>query len=338
MPRNGTIAIAVALLLPLLGSAAEARMMLRVGDSFPPGHPVSENTIKVWMSEVERSVGDEISFQYYPSEQIGKAKDLLSLVASGVVDVGMIDAGYNADKLPLSEVEHLPGTYTTSCEGMAAVWHMMTEGTAGRLEWQPLGLHPIIAYAYNPFQVFTIKPFHSLADLGGRKIRTAGPAIDPTVTAIGAVPIRMPATETYQSLSRGTVDGGIFTIATLRAYGVDKLVKAGTVSANLGGSAVSYAMNARKWESLSPRVQAAMTAAGTTAMRNGCEKAQTADTASLQEMHDAGFQPVTLTAEDQAKLDALAGSLSKAWADALDKRGKPGSKVLAEFIAQAKAR
>src|ERR1035437_10250016 len=82
MPRNGTIAIAVALLLPLLGSAAEARMMLRVGDSFPPGHPVSENTIKVWMSEVERSVGDEISFQYYPSEQIGKAKDLLSLVAS----------------------------------------------------------------------------------------------------------------------------------------------------------------------------------------------------------------------------------------------------------------
>jgi TRAP-type C4-dicarboxylate transport system substrate-binding protein len=39
------------------------------------------------MQEVTRATNNAVTFEYYPSEQLGKAKDLLALTASGVAGV-----------------------------------------------------------------------------------------------------------------------------------------------------------------------------------------------------------------------------------------------------------
>ncbi len=81
----------------------------------PPNHSLVRNATKVWMAQVEEETNGRIIFYYFPSEQLGKAKDLLSLIQSGVVDISYITAGLISDKLPLAVVAELPETFDTSC-------------------------------------------------------------------------------------------------------------------------------------------------------------------------------------------------------------------------------
>lgn len=129
--------------------------------------------------------------------------------------------------------------------------------------------------------MFLTKPFTTLAELHDAKLRSAGPAVDETIRALDAVPIRMTTAETYQSMSRGTIDGGLFSVATARAYDLDTLSKAATLGANFGGTTVAYAINETRFKSLPPEVQQAMADASTETMREACEAAERADDATI---------------------------------------------------------
>ncbi|MEO8977148.1 MAG: hypothetical protein ABI552_15510, partial [Casimicrobiaceae bacterium] len=88
---------------------AQAKITLRVADSVPATHPISVNGTKFWMDEVTRLTNGQVQFQWYPAEQLGKAKDLLALTQAGTADVGRFGASYTPEKLPLTAVEELPG-------------------------------------------------------------------------------------------------------------------------------------------------------------------------------------------------------------------------------------
>ena len=76
--------------------------------------------------------------------------------------------------------------------------------------------------------------------------------------AIGAVPVRMAAPDAYESLSRGTMDGLLFPLESVVAYGADKLVKYSTDGLGFGSFIVSYSISDAAWKKLSPEVQKAM--------------------------------------------------------------------------------
>ena len=52
---------------------------------------------------VELSKG-KIKFEWYLGEQLGKAKDLLALVQTGVDEMADVEPSYLPDKLPLTDV------------------------------------------------------------------------------------------------------------------------------------------------------------------------------------------------------------------------------------------
>ena len=142
------------------------------------------------MAAVEKKVGDQVGFEFYPAEQLGKLKDQLQLVTSGAVDIAQIDPGYTPDKLPLSEIGHLPGAYSKACDAALPYWEMISPGgSLDALEWKPQGIRAIIAYSFSQYQMFVNKAFHSLSDIKGFKLRVSGPAVYATVQGMGAVPV-----------------------------------------------------------------------------------------------------------------------------------------------------
>src|SRR3546814_3858912 len=72
------IALVLAVAMP-----AMAQQKLRVADSLPVGHFFAESGTKFWMAEVKRLTGGKVDFEYFPSEQLGKAKDMLTLTQTG---------------------------------------------------------------------------------------------------------------------------------------------------------------------------------------------------------------------------------------------------------------
>ena len=117
-------ALSAALLWCGAATAQTAQTALRVADSFPTGHYIAENQTKPWMEKVKELTGGKVSFQYFPAEQLGKAKDLLSLTQTGVVDIGYVAPAYASDKMPVSEVAMLPGAFAHSCQGTLAYWKL----------------------------------------------------------------------------------------------------------------------------------------------------------------------------------------------------------------------
>ena len=63
-------------------------MKLRVSDSFPNGYFILEKITRPWIAKINERAGKAVNFDYSPAEQLGKAKDVLSLSSSGVVDIG----------------------------------------------------------------------------------------------------------------------------------------------------------------------------------------------------------------------------------------------------------
>jgi TRAP-type C4-dicarboxylate transport system substrate-binding protein len=321
--------------LALLLSATEtsvAQTKLRIADSLPTNHFFVEQATKVWMEEVSRQTNGAVTFEYYPSEQLGKAKDLLSLTQSGVVDIGYVVPSYVSEKMPLSAVAELPGTFGSSCQGTLAYWKMARgSGILAQREYEPNGVKVLFAVVMPPYQIFLQKRIESLKSFEGQKLRTTGGSQDAVITRLKAVSVHITAPELHDSLSRGTVDGMVFPTASTLAYDVAGLVKASTSGENFGSAVLTYMISNARWNTLTSGAQHAMLEAGDRTVQQICAYADHEVENDLAKIRSKGVATAPLPAEDKPALAAMTADISKEWAEALDKRGKPGSDVLRAF-------
>jgi TRAP-type C4-dicarboxylate transport system substrate-binding protein len=309
---------------------------LRVADSFPTTHWISVNVTRHMMRRVEELTNKAVEFEYYPAEQLGKAKDLLSLAQSGVADIAYVAPSFVGDKLPLSAVGELPlpsGT-ASACPLTMAYWSLARPGgLLDKTEFAPSGVRVIFTLVLPPYQISMKPKFASLKDMKGMKVRTSGAPKELALRKIGAVPVQIPTPETYEAMSRGTVDGALMPIGSIPAYGLDKVVRYFTVGENFGSFVASYVISESKWKTLPANVQAALTQLGPELSKQACELADSEEEANIKKLQQAGAAIVTLGAADKPALREMQNSVSGEWAEALDKRGKPGTEVLKAFVA-----
>ena len=318
-------------------SLAVAQERLRIADSLPIGHYFSESGTKFWMQRVSELTGGAVTLEYFPAEQLGKAKDLLSLTRSGVVDIGYVVPSYISERMPLSAVAELPGSFKTSCAGTLAYYDLAEHGLLKTEEFEPNGVRILFALVTPPYQLFTShQKIEGLKSIAGLKLRTTGGAMDATVRWFQGIPVRMAAPDMYQSLSRGTVDGTLFPYASIISYDLAGLTKFATFGENFGSAVLTYVVSDARWKRLSPQIQDALRTAGEEATRRACAAA---DASVLKDADRLRLQGVTvepLPAADQPTMQAATDAVAKEWAANLDQRGKPGSASLAAFTTSLK--
>lgn len=325
-----SVLVAIGLIAP---QYVLAQQRLRVADSLPVGHFFANYATKFWMEEVERATNGAIKFDYFPAEQLGKAKDLLALTQSGVTDVGYVVPSYTSDKMPLSAVAELPGSFGDSCSATLAYWKLARDGgVLAKKEFEPNRVRPMFVIVMPPYQIFTgSKPLTKISSVEGLKLRTAGGAMDATVRSFGGVPVRMAAPELYESLSRGTVDGALFPYASLISYDLVGLTKYGTTGENFGSAVLTYVMSESRWKSLSPEIQKALAEAGDKTTRRACSMTDKDTQTDIEKIRNKGVALVHFEGDDRKLIDANRAEVNDKWAKDLDRRGKPGTEVLDAF-------
>jgi TRAP-type C4-dicarboxylate transport system substrate-binding protein len=305
---------------------------VKIADSFPAGHYMVRLVLQPWMDEVTRRTNGAVTFDYFPNQQIGKAADMLRLTQSGVVDMAYIAPAYISDKLPLSEVATLPESFRSSCQGTRAYWKSAREGLLLKNEYEPNKIRLMLAVTLPPELVFSVKrKIEKLTDFQGMKLRSAGGAQDLMLRALGAVPVRMSAPDAYESLSRGTMDGLIFTMESMRSYGVDKLVKHSTETVTFGSFLFAYSMNLAAWKRLPEEVRKAMDEASEATVAKACADIEEEQPPVHKKLEDVGISFDPIPDDAAASIKAKLAGVAKDWAAALDARGKPASAVLQEY-------
>lgn len=323
--------VALAFACPSAALAADA-ITLRLADSFPAGHYISEKVTRWFIDQVTERTGRKVTFQYYPAEQLGKSKDLLSLTQTGVADIGYIAPSFATDRLPLSGVAELPLSFVTSCEGTRAFYKLATDGIVAERELKPNNVRLLFTIVLPPYQIFFRGAgLHTLADIRSQKIRTSGKAKELALQALGGVPIQIASPDVYPALSRGTIDGMLFPYSSIFSYDLQDLVKSASVGANFGSFVVTYMISEARWRTLAPDVQKVMTDVGNEASERGCQLSQDNEATDRDRLKAKGVSEIEFSAADQALLVREMVGVSRAWAKELDQRGKPGSDVLQAF-------
>ena len=308
---------------------------LRVADSFPKGHFLVKLILEPWMEAVTKRTNGAVTFEHYPAQQLGKAADMLKLTQTGVADIGYVAPAYVSEKMPVSEVAMLPGAFAHSCQGTLAYWKLARNGIIAEQDYAGNNIRLLLMVSLPQYRIFTVKaPVKQVADVAGLKLRSTGGAQDLTLRAIGAVPVRMAAPDAYESLSRGTMDGLLFPLESVVAYGADKLVKYATEGLGFASFVVAYSISETAWKKLSPEVQKAMTDVAEEIIPSACQKVQEADETVKKTMEAAGVRFETVQAD---KFKELMKGVNKTWAEGLDARGKRGSDALREFDAAVAA-
>ena len=257
---------------------------------------------------------------------------MLALTQTGVTNIGYVAPAYASEKMPVSEAAMLPGSFQSSCQGTMAYWKAAREGVIANQDYAPNKIRLLMAIALPPYQILTVKnPVKTEDDLKGLKLRSTGGAQDLTLRTIGAVPVRMAAPETYESLSRGTLDGALFPLDSLVSYNLEKIVRHSTEGANFSSFIVAYSISDASWNSLTPEVKKAMTDVGDEIVRSACASVDKQESETKQKLVEAGVQFLPISAEFRGKLDGMLKDVGKKWAEGLDSRGKKGSEALAEF-------
>src|SRR5229473_2765305 len=109
-------------------SSAQEKITLRLADSLPSGHVIHELVAKPFMELVTKTTNGQVTFQHFPSEQLGKAKDMAQLTVAGVADLSYIVPSYSSEKYPLTAVAELPGIFDTECQGSLAFYKISHNG------------------------------------------------------------------------------------------------------------------------------------------------------------------------------------------------------------------
>ena len=330
--------LAFAAVLSIAAAHAQTTTKIKIADSFPVGHYLPKYITTPMMEKLKANPAAKgIEFEYYPAEQMGKAKDFLSLVQSGVIDIAYVAPGFVSDKMPLSVVSELPLEFSGSCQGTMAYWNLAKPGgLLDKKEFAPNGVRLLFTIVLPPYQIITRKPFTNLKEVEGMKIRASGSAKELVLKKLKAIPVLMPTPDVYESLSRGTIDGVLFPFNSLAPYEIHKLSKTGTIGENFGTFVANWVISEKRFQSLPPAVQQDLTAMGEQLTKAACTQVEKDEAGDIEKVKAAGVKLTPLSAADKATVATVMADVAKDWADTLDKRGKSGTEVLNAFKAGLK--
>ncbi len=315
------------------GALAQDKIKLKFADWMPTSHYTVKQAAHPFMDKAKELSKGRIEFDYFPAEQLGKAKDLLTLLQSGAVDIVNISPAYMSDKLPLSSVAELPAMFNTACQGSLAYSALVRDGgILAAQEFKAYGARVLVSVAYAPYKVITTnRKVGSVADFSGLKLRTAGGAMDMTSSKLGAISVRMPGPDILTSMTRGTLDGSLVPLQSVKVFDIQTVAKHMTTDVSLGSFITVYAISDRAWGKMPVDIRTALSQAGNYATESHCSYVDTQEPKVIAELEKDGVKGNTMAPGQLALLNEQLASVANDWAVALDKRNRPGTAVLTEF-------
>jgi TRAP-type transport system periplasmic protein len=238
-------------LLALTSYAAEKVITIRFAH-FAPANNMEGKQMQEWANEVEKRTNGRVKVTMYPGGTVMGMDQMYDGVTKEVADIGFSIFSYHRGRFPLTEVIDLPLGYKNFSTPTRLV-------NAYYKKFKPKEMDDVkvlFLEGYGPGLLHAKKPINKLEDLKGMKIRAHGVS-GKIVSALGAAPVGMPITDTYDALSKGIVEAALFGWGGAFNYNIGDVTKYHITTPAIGyGTAFYTVMNKEKWNSLPPDIQA----------------------------------------------------------------------------------
>ncbi len=325
--------LAAAALLGFAG-AASAQITLTLSSWVPQGHLLTKMQLD-WCMEVSKAAEGRIQCNMLP-KPVAPAPATFDAVRDGLVDVAFSVHGYTPGRFVLTKVAEMPFLGDSAIPVSVAYQRIYERHLAQLGEHR--GMKVITVFTHGPGQIFNNKrPVRSLADLSGIKFRVGGGLLNEVGKAIGANLTLKPASESYELLSSGVVDGVWFPDESIVGFRLDKLIKYRTsLPGGLYNVSFAMVMNEATWNKIPKRDQEIIEKhSGEWAARFIGKYWDDHDIRSRAAQQVAGIESITADAAFIADFKARTASVESDWVKEAEAKGlKNAAAVLKELRAE----
>jgi TRAP-type C4-dicarboxylate transport system substrate-binding protein len=330
---------ALALTAAISAASAQQEFSLTVAAGQPPRAMKALALVsELFIPEVDRRIkaaglNVKINWKEAYAGSLLKPTFVLQGVQDSVADVGFEPTIFHPDKLPLEQVSFVTPFVTSDVVLVSKVVNKLHEMFPEyRRMYEKFGVVRLGGNSYDSYELFSTFPVKKFEDVKGKKIATAGAALQ-WIRGTDAAPVQSNMTLYYNSAKTGVIDGFIIFPSAIPGM---KYPEAAPYVTKVGFGAqyaAAIIMNKATLEKMPPALQKVMHEAGA-AWGLAADKAMQAagedGYAALKNYPNAqGFE---LPREEQVKWANAMPNIAKEWAQRVDQQGFPGTKVLAAYM------
>lgn len=323
--------------LGLILSAQAETITIRLADTFPAGHYISERMTKIFMAKAGELSNGEIAFKYFTAGQLGKIPEMLDLVENKVVDMAYVPPSGYADRIPLMGVSELPGFFTKSSIGTPAFLALL-DGRFAKSEFSKYGVSPVFGAVLPQYQIAAAgEPIDGEDDFKGVRLRTPGGVLELAANELGALAVPMGGPEMYTAFQRGTVDATLNAYGSMQSYKLNEVLKSVSTNGSFGSFAMTYVIDDAFFASLSPEHRKALKEAGRHAALTFANWVDANEQSVAEKFKSAGIVTYEIPDAVAQGWNKKLLTVADRWSERLLSRGLPGVEVVAEWTAAVEA-
>lgn len=324
----------LALVACALGGVAQAQTVLTVSSWVPPTHALS-TAQKEWCDQLEKAASGKIKCNILP-RAVSAPPGTLDAVKNGLADVSFTVHGYTPGRFVLTQMAEFPFLGNNAEPISIAFNKIATKYPAFGAEHQ--GVKVLAYFTHGPGIVFNTKrPITKTDDLSGLKFRIGGGMVNEISKTLGMNVTLKPATDSYELLSGGVMDGTLFPAESTESFRIDKIIRhATTFPGGLYNTSFIAIMNQARYDKLSADEKKAVDSISSEHYARIFGRSwDKVDRRAFALMQVNGVQVTRASPAFVNEVKTKTASLEQKWVKDAEGRGlKDAAKVLAEFRAE----
>ena len=326
-------ALSLAAAAAMIAGHAGAQTVLTVSSWVPPTHGLSMAQ-KDWCDLLEKNTSGKMKCNILP-RAVSAPPGTMDAVKNGLADVSFTVHGYTPGRFVATQMAEFPFLGDKSEPISVAFNRVASRHAEFNAEHQRQGVKVLAYFTHGPGIIFNTKrPITRVDDLSGMKFRVGGGMVNEISKALNMNVTLKPATDSYELLSSGVMDGTLFPAESTDSFKIDKIIKhATTFPGGLYNTSFVFMMNPAKYDKLTADEKKAIDAiSGDTVARMFGKSWDRVDELALQSMQKNGVAVIKANAAMISEVTVRINKLERDWAAAAESKGlKNASSVLSEF-------
>jgi TRAP-type C4-dicarboxylate transport system substrate-binding protein len=217
--------LVVSLTLALMLGSASAQYKMKISNATI--NDVQHEWQKLMKARLEKRSGGRLKVENYPASQLGNIPTMIKGVQLGTIESYVGPPAFLVGYDERFQVVAAPGLFKDMRHAFRAFTHPKFREVFFSVG-EKKGFKGISMVLYGPHSYATRKPFRTLNDFKGKKIRVfASPMQTMAISRLGGTAAPMPLVEVVPALQRGAIDGvrtGITIFTTFKYYDIVKYV------------------------------------------------------------------------------------------------------------------
>ncbi len=286
--------------------SSSGKIVMKIAHAAKPGSARDLGAQKI-KEVVEAETNGNVEVQIYPASQLGGGRDLIEGMQLDTIEMVILPSSFLGGFQPLTTIMDLPFFLPEDVDALLKV--EQSEAAQKLLDsTDEIGVKTLMIWHTGYKQFTANKPLVAPEDFKGLKFRTMPSPIQmEQYNVLGATPINMEFSETYNALQTGAIDGQENPIDTTYDMKFHEVQKAITLTNH--GVLDQFIMVSKNWyESLPTEIQDSIVKGVEEGRKVALEMTHEIEKEALQEFKDKGLEIVEITPEQrQVLIDATKG-------------------------------